>query len=258
LISQWLLVGFIHGVMNTDNCSIACETIDFGPCAFMDTYHPGQVFSSIDRAGRYAYAMQPRLAKWNLARFAETLLPLLADTADAGVEVAQEALAGFGDTFEAAYAAGLRRKLGLARAEAEDLALGQDLLQRMAEQGADFTLTFRGLCDATGPGDAAVRGQFTDPEVFDTWAATWRQRLASEGGDPADRQALMRWANPAFIPRNHRIEEVITAAVTTGDYSPFERLLSVLSRPYDDQPENAAYAAAPKPDEVVQATFCGT
>ena len=260
LMAQWLLVGFIHGVMNTDNCSIAGETIDFGPCAFMDTYHPGQVFSSIDRAGRYAYAMQPRLAKWNLARFAETLLPLLAETADAAVEAAQQALAGFGDVFEAAYVAGLRRKLGLMRDDADDaddLALGQDLLQRMAEQSADFTLVFRGLCAATS-GEADMRAQFADPNVFDEWAAKWRQRLATDGGDPVARQAMMRSANPAFIPRNHRIEEVIAAAVTTGDYAPFERLLAVLSRPYDDQPENAAYAAAPKPEEVVQATFCGT
>jgi serine/tyrosine/threonine adenylyltransferase len=257
LIAQWLLVGFIHGVMNTDNCSIACETIDFGPCAFMDTYNPGQVFSSIDRGGRYAYAMQPRLVKWNLARFAETLLPLLADNVDAGVEVAQEALAAFSVHFEVAYAAGLRRKLGLLTAEPDDLALGQDLLERMAEQGADFTIVFRGLV-AAASGDNAVRRQFTDPAVFDEWAAKWRARLASEGGDPVARTALMRSANPAFIPRNHRIEEVIVAAVTKGDYAPFERLLAVLSRPYDDQSDNAAYADAPKPDEVVQATFCGT
>jgi serine/tyrosine/threonine adenylyltransferase len=257
LIAQWLLVGFIHGVMNTDNCSIACETIDFGPCAFMDTYNPGQVFSSIDRAGRYAYAMQPRLVKWNLARFAETLLPLLADNTDAAVEVAQDALGEFSGVFEAAYGAGLRRKLGLLTAEADDLALGQDLLERMAEQGADFSLTFRGLVAAVA-GDDAIRGQFTDPTAFDGWAVKWRARLAVEGGDPAARVALMRSANPAFIPRNHRIEEVIVAAVTKGNYAPFERLLAVLSKPYDDQPENAAYAAAPKPEEVVQATFCGT
>jgi serine/tyrosine/threonine adenylyltransferase len=257
LIAQWLLVGFIHGVMNTDNCSIACETIDFGPCAFMDTYNPGQVFSSIDRAGRYAYAMQPRLVKWNLARFAETLLPLLADNTDAGVEVAQEALAAFSGVFEVAYAAGLRRKLGLLTAEADDLALGQNLLERMAEQGADFTLVFRGLV-AAATGDDAVRAQFTDPSAFDEWAATWRARLVAEGGDPVARAALMRSANPAFIPRNHRIEEVIVAAVNKGDYAPFERLLAVLSKPYDDQPEHVAYADAPKPEEVVQATFCGT
>jgi serine/tyrosine/threonine adenylyltransferase len=156
--------------------------------------------------------------------------------------------------FEAAYAAGLRRKLGLMTAETDDLVLGQDLLQRMAEQGADFTIVFRGLC-AAATGDDAVRHQFTDPTAFDEWAASWRGRLASEGGDPA---ALMRSANPAFIPRNHRIEEVIVAAVTKSDFAPFERLLAVLAKPYDDQPENAAFADAPKPEEVMQATFCGT
>jgi serine/tyrosine/threonine adenylyltransferase len=261
LVAQWLLVGFIHGVMNTDNCSIAGETIDFGPCAFMDAFNPGQVFSSIDRAGRYAYAMQPRLVKWNLARFAETLLPLLAATTDAkpeaGVEVAQAALAGFSDVFEAAYAAGLRRKLGLMQSEPDDLQLGQDLLQRMAEQGADFTIVFRGLSAAAG-GSNTVRDQFADPAAFDEWAVTWRARLASEGGDPVARQVLMRSVNPAFIPRNHRIEEVIVAAVSRSDFAPFERLMAVLATPYDDQPDNAAYADAPKPDEVVQATFCGT
>jgi serine/tyrosine/threonine adenylyltransferase len=257
LIAQWLLVGFIHGVMNTDNCSISGETIDFGPCAFMDTYHPGQVFSSIDRGGRYAYAMQPRLAKWNLARFAETLLPLLADTAEAGVEVAQAALAQFGEVFEAAYVAGLRRRLGLLTAAPDDLALGQDLLERMAGNGADFTITFRGLCSAL-TGDHAVRAQFADPASFDEWAVNWRARLAVEEGDATQRAATMRLANPAFIPRNHRIEEVIVAAVTKGDFAPFERLIAVLAKPYDDQPEFAAYTAAPQPDEVVQATFCGT
>jgi serine/tyrosine/threonine adenylyltransferase len=159
--------------------------------------------------------------------------------------------------FEVAYAAGLRRKLGLLTAEADDLALGQDLLERMAEQGADFSLTFRGVV-AAATGDDVVRKQFVDPAAFDEWAAKWRVRLVSEGGDMAAREKLMRSANPAFIPRNHRIEEVIVAAVTKGDYGPFERLLAVLSRPYDDQPENATYAAAPKPEEVVQATFCGT
>jgi serine/tyrosine/threonine adenylyltransferase len=261
LVAQWLLVGFIHGVMNTDNCSIAGETIDFGPCAFMDTFNPGQVFSSIDRAGRYAYAMQPRLVKWNLARFAETLLPLLAATTDANpdaaVDVAQAALAGFSDVFEAAYVAGLRRKLGLMQSEPDDLQLGQDLLQRMAEQGADFTIVFRGLSAAAG-GSNTVRDQFADPAVFDEWAVIWRARLVSEGGDPVARQVLMRSVNPAFIPRNHRIEEVIVAAVSRSDFAPFERLMAVLATPYDDQPDNAAYADAPKPNEVVQATFCGT
>jgi serine/tyrosine/threonine adenylyltransferase len=258
LVAQWLNVGFIHGVMNTDNCSVAGETIDFGPCAFMDAFHPGQVFSSIDRNGRYAFANQPRIARWNLTRLAETLLPLLADDQDAAVASAQEALAAFSPQFEAAYTAGLRRKLGLTEARDGDLELGQDLLERMAANGADFTITFRALGEAVDGDDKAARKQFADPAAFDAWAVAWRARLASETAKDDARRTLMRSANPAFIPRNHRIEEVIQAAVARADFAPFETLLQVLARPYDDQPEYARYADAPKPDEIVQATFCGT
>ena len=252
LVAKWLLVGFIHGVMNTDNMSIAGETIDYGPCAFMDVYDPGTVYSSIDTVGRYAYGNQPRIAKWNLARLAETLLPLLAKDTDAAVKEAQEAIDAFASRFETAYAAGLRSKLGLFQPWPDDLSLAQDLLERMDRNGTDFTLTFRRLCDA------AVRSLFTDPSAFDDWAARWRHRLAEEGGEPNERRAAMRAANPAFIPRNHLVEEAISAAVNNRDFSPFESLLTVLSMPYEDQPAVGRYADPPRPDQVVHQTFCGT
>ncbi|MEQ1613738.1 MAG: protein adenylyltransferase SelO family protein, partial [Hyphomicrobiaceae bacterium] len=260
LIAQWLLVGFIHGVMNTDNMSIAGETIDFGPCAFMDTFHPGMVYSSIDQNGRYAYANQPRIAQWNLARLAETLLPMLDDNEDAAVAEAQLALAGFGAQFQTAYEAGLRRKLGLLDARPGDLELAQDLLERMAANDADFTLTFRRLCDAVlgAEHDQPVRELFTDPTAFDAWAVKWRERIAGEGQQADARRDAMRLVNPAFIPRNHLIEEVIRAAVDKADFAPFERLLTVLARPYDDQPDAASFAEPPRPEQVVHQTFCGT
>ena len=259
LISQWLLVGFIHGVMNTDNMSIAGETIDYGPCAFMDHFDPGQVYSSIDEMGRYAYGNQPRIAQWNLARLAETLLPLLEADQDAALKQAQQAIDGFGSMFEAAYTAGFRRKLGLLREDAGDLGLAQELLAAMAAARADFTLTFRGLASAVaGPAhEADVRRQFTDAAAFEIWLGKWRQRLEQDGGDASSRQEMMRKANPAFIPRNHRVEAALAAAVG-GNFAPFEMLLAVLAKPFDDQPEFAAFAAPPAPEEVVKATFCGT
>jgi uncharacterized protein YdiU (UPF0061 family) len=260
LVAKWVLIGFIHGVMNTDNMSIAGETIDYGPCAFMDTYHPETVYSSIDATGRYAYGNQPRIAQWNLARLAEALLPLLSDDTNAAVEQAQTAIAAFVPRFDAAYTGGLRRKLGLVRPELEDIHLAKDLLERMATNSADFTLTFRRLCDAavSAGNDAGVRSLFGDPGAFDEWAARWRQRLAGEDGEPAERLANMRLANPAFIPRNHLVEEAIAAAQDQGNFAPFENLLAVLAAPYEDQPAFARYADPPRPEQVVQQTFCGT
>jgi len=260
LVAKWLLVGFIHGVMNTDNMSIAGETIDYGPCAFMDVYHPGTVYSSIDSVGRYAYGNQPRIAKWNLARLAEALLPLLADDKDDATKQAQEAIDAFATRFETAYAACLRRKLGLLQPRPDDLSLAQDLLERMARNGADFTLTFRGLCDAAAnpDTDAAVRTLFADPGAFDDWAANWRHRLAEEGAEGEERRPAMRAANPAFIPRNHLVEEAISAAVNQANFAPFESLMTALSMPYEDQPAFARYAAPAGPEEVVHQTFCGT
>ena len=260
LVAKWLLVGFIHGVMNTDNMSIAGETIDYGPCAFMDVYDPATVYSSIDTFGRYAYGNQPHIAQWNLTRLAETLLPLLAEDRDRAIEMANEALGGFAGRFEAAFAAGLRRKLGWLQERPGDIPLAQDLLDRMARNGADFTLTFRGLCDAASDADAdlAVRSLFTDPTAYDSWAELWRARLADDGQPTGERAATMRAVNPAFIPRNHLVEEALSAAVNDADLSAFESLLTVLSRPYDDQPAFRRYADPPRPDQIVRQTFCGT
>jgi serine/tyrosine/threonine adenylyltransferase len=245
--------------MNTDNTAISGETIDYGPCAFMDAYDPATVYSSIDHLGRYAYGNQPRIAQWNLARLAEAMLPLLGADGASALTAAQDALAAFGPRFEAAYLGGLRRKIGLCTERDGDAALTQDLLQRMAENGADFTLTFRGLCDATGPeGDAAVRALFADPGAYDKWAARWRHRLVQEPGEPEARRAVMRAVNPAFIPRNHIVEAALAAAVNRQDFGPFEELLEVLSRPYDDRPGFEHYAAPPGPEERVVETFCGT
>jgi serine/tyrosine/threonine adenylyltransferase len=260
LIARWQLVGFIHGVMNTDNMSIAGETIDYGPCAFMDVYNPEMVYSSIDSRGRYAYGNQPRIAQWNLARLAETLLPLLAEDKDAAAKEAQEAIDAFATGFETAYIAGLNRKLGLFQTRPDDPSLAKDLLERMASNRADFTLVFRRLCDAAVSlqGDAGMRSLFADPNSFDDWAVKWRHRLAEEGREADERRAAMRAANPAFIPRNHLVEEAISAAVNVGDFQPFESLLTVLSTPYEDQPTFGRYVDPPRPDQIVHQTFCGT
>src|ERR1700677_2461222 len=243
LVARWLLVGFIHGVMNTDNTSISGETIDYGPCAFMDQYDPATVFSSIDEQGRYAYANQPRIALWNLTRLAECLLPLFSSDQDKAISEAQTALADFAEKFDAAYQAGLRAKLGLFTARDGDPALAQDLLSAMAQNQADFTLTIRHLGDAAfdAAADNEVRSLFTDPAAYDEWAARWRQRLSEEPQDAAARRNAMRSVNPAFIPRNPRVEAVIQAAMNNDDFAPFEELLTVLSKPYEDQPAFTAY-----------------
>jgi uncharacterized protein YdiU (UPF0061 family) len=260
LVARWLLVGFIHGVMNTDNTSISGETIDYGPCAFMDHYNPAQVFSSIDEMGRYAYANQPRIAQWNLTRLAECLLPLISDDQDKAIAEAQTALGEFVEVFDNAYQAGLRRKLGLFTARDDDRVLAQDFLDAMAKNHADFTLAFRRLADAAlDPDfDGTIRQLFADPTAYDEWAARWRQRLADESQEPAARRMAMRSVSPAYIPRNHRVEAVIEAAVNRDDFAPFEELLAVLSKPYEDQPAFSAYAEPPEPHERVLQTFCGT
>jgi uncharacterized protein YdiU (UPF0061 family) len=259
LVADWMRVGFIHGVMNTDNMAISGETIDYGPCAFMDAYHPATVFSSIDHAGRYAYANQPGIAHWNLARLAEALLPLLAEKKEAAIEVAQEILAGFAPAFEAALNTRLAAKIGLHAVMPGDVDLIRDLLAAMAANAADFTLTFRRLADAVeaGGGDEPVRALFIDPTAFDSWARRWRDRLGREPAPPAERAAAMRRVNPAFIPRNHRVEAALAAA-EADDFGPFERLLAVVTRPYEDQPEAADLARPPEEHERVRQTFCGT
>ena len=260
LVAQWLLVGFIHGVMNTDNTAVSGETIDYGPCAFMDTYDPATVFSSIDHRGRYAYANQPRIAAWNLARLAEAILPLLADDSQRAVAIASEVIDTYPALFSQALVAGLQRKLGLFTEQAADAELAQALLDAMAANHADFTLTFRRMCAAaeTAGGAAEVRELFDAPEAWDEWAQRWRERLAQEPQTPREHADLMRRANPAFIPRNHRVEAALAAAIEHDDYGPFEELLLVLSRPYEDQPAFAAYADPPGPEQRVYRTFCGT
>ncbi len=255
LVSQWMAVGFIHGVMNTDNMTLSGETIDFGPCAFMDEYDPATVFSSIDSRGRYSYANQPHAAQWDLARLAETLLSLLDATPEKALEIANTAIAAFPRKFAEHWLEGMRRKLGLNTAEDADVSLVEALLDLMHKHQCDFTLTFRELCDvAVGAGTATG----ADSGPLDEWIATWRLRLSREPLDPAARRAAMRSVNPRFIPRNHRIEQVIRAAVDLGDFEPFTRLSTVLSRPFDEQPAFEDYAKPPQPAERVLQTFCGT
>ena len=260
LVAMWLGVGFVHGVMNTDNTSISGETIDYGPCAFLDEYDPQKTFSSIDAGGRYAFANQPRIAQWNVSRLAEALLPLLAENEEEAVRLATERLDRFRGIFDAAHARVLRAKLGLSREEGGDAALAADLLERMAASQVDFTILFRRLCaSAADPSaDTHAASLFANAGAFNDWAEAWRERLAREDVTPEARAAAMRRANPAFIPRNHRVEEVIQAALADADFAPFERLLSVVTRPYDEQPEHAELADAPAPEERVMATFCGT
>jgi uncharacterized protein YdiU (UPF0061 family) len=263
LIAQWMFIGFIHGVMNTDNTSISGETIDFGPCAFMEAYDPATVFSSIDANGRYAYGNQPRIALWNLTRLAEALLPVLQQEEgndEAALVSANEALATFSQTFEKLQLSGFRRKLGLLSEREGDLALVQDLLDRMAANRADFTLTFRKLCNAaeSPEGDREVRVLFTDPEAYDLWAIGWRLRLNEESVSAVDRAEMIRKVNPAFIPRNHLVEAAINAAVERQDFQPFEELLEITSRPYDDRLGQERYSLPASPEESVTQTFCGT
>jgi uncharacterized protein YdiU (UPF0061 family) len=263
LVAQWMLLGFIHGVMNTDNTSISGETIDYGPCAFMEAYDPDTVFSSIDAQGRYAYGNQPRAMLWNLVRLAETLVPAMeqeAGSQEAAVAAANEALASFEPQYEAARRDGLRRKIGLSSEHEGDLPLAEDLLARMAANQADFTLTFRMLCAAAEgrEGDRDVSTLFADPAAYDAWAANWRRRLDEEPESAQTRSAAMRAVNPAFIPRNHMVEAALNAAVWRQDYQPFEQLLEVVSCPYQDQPGSQCYAMPARPDERVSRTFCGT
>ena len=240
LVAKWMSVGFIHGVMNTDNMAISGETIDYGPCAFMDVFHPDTVFSSIDRQGRYAWNNQPNIAHWNLAQLGQALSPLL------DADETQAVLDRFPDLFAQAYFDGFGRKIGIT-AQVEDRPLINALLEMLANNSVDFTLFFRRLSEGT------AGALFEDPTDFTVWESRWRDRL----GDTTTAFNLMRETNPVFIPRNHRIEEIITAA-NADDFEPFERLHKILSRPFTEQPEHAEYEAPPKPEEIVHATFCGT
>jgi uncharacterized protein YdiU (UPF0061 family) len=251
LIARWMHIGFIHGVMNTDNMAVSGETIDFGPCAFVDEYDPATVFSSIDSRGRYAYANQPHAAAWNLTRFAEALLPCIDAVQERAVELATAALAEFAPLYSRYWLDGMRAKLGLQQSFAADLALVQSLLEAMHSGSADFTLTFRALCEA-------VQDDAATPRSLHAWAPDWRARLAEEPMDGPARARAMRQVNPLYIPRNHQIENVIRAAVDAADFGPFARLLKVLSRPFEQQAGCEAYALPPQPAERVTQTFCGT
>lgn len=253
LIAQWQLVGFIHGVMNTDNMALSGETIDYGPCAFMDAFDPATVFSSIDRQGRYAYGNQPYIAAWNLARFAETLLPLLHDNEEQAVKLAEDAISDFTGLFQRNWLAGMRAKLGIYNEEPQDESLMKDLLVMMQKHRADYTNTFRALT-FDKPEDTVLFGT----TEFAQWHELWQARLSRQQEPKTSSQQLMRNSNPALIPRNHRVEEALEAAVKHGDYSVMERLLEVLSSPFAHSPEQADYSEPPTPSTRPYQTFCGT
>ena len=263
LIAQWMNVGFIHGVMNTDNMAVSGETIDYGPCAFVEAYDPQAVFSSIDSQGRYAFGNQPTIAQWNVARFAETLLALLDDDAAQAVAQATRVIEAFPASYRGHLLGGQRAKLGLQSDDAGDAQLADDWLALLHAAQADFTLAWRRLADAAAGDAAPLRALFADAAAPDAWLARWRERCAREDGDVADTSAAraqrMRNVNPRVIARNHRVEEALAAASADGDIGPFDRLLAALRRPFDDHPDDAPYAE-PAPAEVTAAyqTFCGT
>jgi len=253
LVARWLLAGFIHGVMNTDNMALSGETIDYGPCAFMDAYDPDTVFSSIDYNGRYAYGQQPQIAQWNLARFAETLLPLIHEDPQEAVSMANEAISGFSETFRHDWLAGMRAKLGLLTQEVDDGTLVEDLLDCMHRHGADFTNTFRDLASDSLP-EASM---FRDLD-FKQWFDRWKARLTRQPDSWEASRRLMNAHNPAVIPRNHRVEEALAAAVERADFTVMEKLLGFLSQPYQAPPEEAGYHLPPPASALSYRTFCGT
>lgn len=253
LVAKWLLVGFIHGVMNTDNMTISGETIDYGPCAFMDAYDPNTVFSSIDHHGRYSYSSQSRAAQWNLARFAETLLPLLHSEPKEALSLAEEAIHAFPDIFQAYWLSVMRKKLGLFTEEAEDDQLIETLLTWMQQHQADYTNSFRSLAAEALPEDDVFRHA-----AFVEWHACWQARLLRQSESKQSAFRLMQENNPALHPSNHQIEKVLAAASGYGDFSPIQQLLAALTQPYTDAPEYRDYRTPPTPSERVQQKFCGT
>jgi protein adenylyltransferase len=255
LIARWMSVGFIHGVMNTDNMTLSGETIDYGPCAYLDEYDPAKVFSSIDRQGRYAFANQPGIAHWNLAQLAQSLLPQLPMEPEKAAERAQETLDAFPELFRTAHLSHFAAKLGISDPLKGDKILSDDFLLMMEEANADFTLSYRYLRKGAETGDFSTLTALLSNDKFDNWKTRWRARLAAE--KPEDVLKTLQSANPIFIARNHRVEAAIEAA-NQGNFAPFETLLKVLQFPFTEQPEHTEYEDPPKPDEVVQATFCGT
>ena len=263
LIAQWMQLGFIHGVMNTDNMSVAGETIDYGPCAFMDAYHHEQVYSFIDRDGRYAYNQQPSIGLWNLTRLAETLLPLFHDDTDAAIELAKTVLQTYNHRYEQAWLQGMRAKCGLSAiiSDEEDRALIEDLFTIMASNNADFTLTFYFLSRLnleTDENDHRLLELFSQQAAAVGWLEKWRQRLSNEKQNNEQRQKNMQAVNPIYIPRNHQIEAAIRAAEDHNDFAPFHALHEVLQQPFHYQPDKDNYMLPPKPEEEVTQTFCGT
>jgi len=259
MVACWMNIGFIHGVMNTDNTSIAGETIDYGPFGFIDAFDPATCYSSIDRQGRYAWHRQPTIAHWNLARLAECLLILIDAEPERAIEQAEPLLDSFPERYEHQFRTRLAAKIGLPGAD--DSQLGLDLLERMHAGNADFTLTFRrlsGLALEDASGDEAVRELFDTPEAFDAWAIDWRRRLREVAPDDAARRAAMRAVNPALVLRNHLAEQAVDAAVEDLDFGPMRALHEALSRPYDDPPSDSPYVRPPRPEERVTETFCGT
>ena len=258
LIARWMHVGFVHGVMNTDNMAISGETIDYGPCAFIDAYDPNAVFSSIDTRGRYAYARQPLIARWNLGRLAETLLPLIDTDMDRAIRLAGDAVNGFVDQYVAYWLDGMRAKLGLADSEDDDLELANGFLAALEGQNADYTLAFRRLSDAVRGDDARLRTLLDDGSAYDSWAVRWRTRLSRESVSAEARAKAMDRVNPIYVPRNHKVEEALTAAVERQALAPFETLLDVLENPYDEKEGLEAYASPAPASFGRYETFCGT
>ena len=257
LVAKWQTVGFIHGVLNTDNILLSGETIDYGPCAFMDTYHPETVYSSIDQEGRYAYGNQPKITLWNLTCLAKALVPVLDKNEDVAIELAKSTLDRFPGYFFEENVASLRRKLGLTTNQEGDENLAKDFLDLLEAEKADFTLAFRRLSELAGNmPDINVGSLFTFTPAFDDWLTHWRKRCADENHDR--RQLQMLATNPAIIPRNHLVEEVISTAMHDNDLSLFHRLADKLATPFSLGPDDMNYAAPPRPDQIVHQTFCGT
>ncbi|WP_431025422.1 protein adenylyltransferase SelO [Halomonas sp. H5] len=258
LVAQWMGLGFIHGVMNTDNCSVAGETIDYGPCAFMEAYDPRTVFSSIDDGGRYAYRNQPWIAQWNLARLAETLLPLIDDDQERGIARATELIQAFEPAYEAEWLAVFRAKLGLVTEAEGDRELVEALLEAMHAGRADFTLSFRRLSEAVEADAPALLERFDDDTALRQWLPRWRERLSAEDAGPEAIAERMNAVNPLYIPRNHQVEAMIAAAVENDDFGPFETLREVLAEPFSEQPGRDDFALPAPPSARVFRTFCGT
>lgn len=260
LVAQWQLLGFIHGVMNTDNVLISGETIDYGPCAFMDRFNTGTVFSSIDHQGRYAYGNQPAITHWNLSRLAQALLPLLAETESEAIQRAQDVLGRFSDRFGQALESGIRLKLGLYETREDDMPLMQEFFSLMQEHGVDFTLAFRRLTERSEPDhfEHTVEECFVFPDAFSSWLTRWEDRTAQESIPSSERARRMARVNPAIIARNHKVEEAIAAAVDEQDFGPFHRMMEVLADPWTYRPELRDHARPPRPEEEVHQTFCGT